>query len=334
MATTFDMVTCSFDSGWSPRRGASLWQRKLRPDRTLSRWHGAVIAVQHGRMAPALDIPPHSYGSLIETTPRVVTGMCGGGSPWEERESAIISCSTTLSPHPGAERVVGEGRGSSAPAWRPLSACRTTSSAGGRSGGRRWVLRCRGHVSVADQHQLEPDLGRRPRRVRRGVRSRGPIHVYGVVMDARWFDESRARQDVRASLGCVNETQDRRIRSSSVGTSTPIRTATRSGWSPAGSPHPFRACRSTTPGRRLDRVTRAPRGRAPTRGRLSRRGRTAVSTTSCRPHCHEVGPYSPAGPDCWAPVRSMASTPRNHSAPRMDSATDCHAGLEEDRVLR
>jgi endonuclease/exonuclease/phosphatase family metal-dependent hydrolase len=43
-------------------------------------------------MAPALDIPPYSYGSLIETTLRVVTwNVWGRYGPWRERETAIIA---------------------------------------------------------------------------------------------------------------------------------------------------------------------------------------------------------------------------------------------------
>lgn len=39
---------------------------------------------------------------------------------------------------------------------------------------------------------------------------RGPIQVYGLVMDAWWFDQSQARQDaVRALLTHINEVQDR-----------------------------------------------------------------------------------------------------------------------------
>jgi endonuclease/exonuclease/phosphatase family metal-dependent hydrolase len=41
---------------------------------------------------------------------------------------------------------------------------------------------------------------------------RGPLQVYGLVMDAWWFDESQARQDaVRGLLANVNDTQDERI---------------------------------------------------------------------------------------------------------------------------
>ncbi|MBV9382576.1 MAG: endonuclease/exonuclease/phosphatase family protein, partial [Streptosporangiaceae bacterium] len=40
---------------------------------------------------------------------------------------------------------------------------------------------------------------------------RGVIQVYGMVMDAWWFDESQARQQaVRELLACINEGQDRR----------------------------------------------------------------------------------------------------------------------------
>jgi endonuclease/exonuclease/phosphatase family metal-dependent hydrolase len=39
---------------------------------------------------------------------------------------------------------------------------------------------------------------------------RGPVQVYGVVMDAWWFDESQARQDaVRGLAAHVSQAQDR-----------------------------------------------------------------------------------------------------------------------------
>jgi hypothetical protein len=55
---------------------------------------------------------------------------------------------------------------------------------------------------------------------------RGPIQVYGLVMDAWWIDESQSRQDaVRELLSYVHQAQDTQARSSSAATSTPIPTA-------------------------------------------------------------------------------------------------------------
>lgn len=40
---------------------------------------------------------------------------------------------------------------------------------------------------------------------------RGVIRVYGLVMDAWWFDQSQARQHaVRELLTCINQAQDKR----------------------------------------------------------------------------------------------------------------------------
>jgi hypothetical protein len=62
-------------------------------------WRGLGARVQHGRMAPALDIPPHSYGSLIATTVRIVTwNVWGLYGPWQEREAAIVA--TLQDAHP------------------------------------------------------------------------------------------------------------------------------------------------------------------------------------------------------------------------------------------
>ena len=154
--------------------GPHLCDEQLRLDRTLSRWHGAMLSVQHGPMAPALDIPPHSYGALIESTLRVVTwnvwGRCG---PWEERESAIFA---TLHDAQPDIVVLSESwaKGEDSQCARlamPLDLPHHTFSGvaaqededalSGVAVMSRWPIR----------KQLGPDLRRRPRRVRRGVRS-------------------------------------------------------------------------------------------------------------------------------------------------------------------
>jgi hypothetical protein len=43
------------------------------------------------------DIPPDSYGPLLETTPRIVTwNVCGRYGPWREREAAIAAALRAL----------------------------------------------------------------------------------------------------------------------------------------------------------------------------------------------------------------------------------------------
>ena len=79
-------------------------------------------------------IPPQSYGSLIETTLRIITwNVWGLYGPWPEREAAIVATLRDASP----DIVVlteswAKGDDSRAPAWPARSACRTTRSAASR----------------------------------------------------------------------------------------------------------------------------------------------------------------------------------------------------------
>ena len=166
-------------------------------------------------MAPALDIPPHSYGSLIATTVRILTwNVWGLYGPWQEREAAIVA--TLQDAHPDIV-VLTESWAKGADSQcvrlaRPLdmphhtfigvAAQEDETALSGVAVMSRWPISSRsgrtfGAVRVAYAEVSGP---------------RGPIRVYGVVMDAWWFDESRARQDaVRNLLAYVHESQDERI---------------------------------------------------------------------------------------------------------------------------
>ncbi len=165
-------------------------------------------------MAPALDIPPDSYGSLIETTLRVVTwNVWGRYGPWPERESAIIATLHDAQPdilvlsESWAKGADSQCARLAAPLGLPhhtfsgVAAQEDADALSGVAVMSRWPIstsssRTLGAVRVQYAEVSGP---------------RGPIHVYGVVMDAWWFDESKARQDaVGLLLGYVNQTQDRR----------------------------------------------------------------------------------------------------------------------------
>ena len=80
------------------------------------------------------DIPPRSYGPLIETTVRVITwNVWGLYGPWQDREAAIAA--TLRNGRPDivvlTESWAKDGDSQCAHLAGP-SACRTTPSAGSR----------------------------------------------------------------------------------------------------------------------------------------------------------------------------------------------------------
>src|SRR2546423_892635 len=61
--------------------------KRLDSDRPGTRWRS-----HRGGHVPADDIPPRSYGRLIETTLRIITwNVWGLYGPWPEREAAFIA---------------------------------------------------------------------------------------------------------------------------------------------------------------------------------------------------------------------------------------------------
>src|SRR5438270_13804787 len=83
---------------------------------------------------PMDDIPPRSYGPLIEMTVRIITwNVWGLYGPWQEREAVIAATLRDARP----DIVVLPNRGpraatASAAAWPSRSAWRTTPSAASR----------------------------------------------------------------------------------------------------------------------------------------------------------------------------------------------------------
>ena len=154
-------------------------------------------------MAQHLDIPPYFYGELIGTTARVVTwNVWGLYGPWREREEAIVATLKEANPD---LLVLAESwaRGEdsqcarlSGPLGLPhhafsgVAAQEDESALSGVAVMSRWPIASSssltfGSLRVQYAHVHGP---------------RGPLQVYGVVMDAWWFDESKARQDAVRGL--------------------------------------------------------------------------------------------------------------------------------------
>lgn len=163
-------------------------------------------------MGGELDIPPRFYGQLVDTTARVLTwNVWGRYGPWEQRESAIAA--TLAAARPDIVVLVE--------AWHA-----GTDGQAARLGGRLGLPH---HVFSGVPAQEDEDalsgvavlsrwpISRAARHAFGGLRvqyarvagPRGPIDVFGVVMDAWWLDESAARQaairDLLVHLGGVQD---------------------------------------------------------------------------------------------------------------------------------
>jgi endonuclease/exonuclease/phosphatase family metal-dependent hydrolase len=159
------------------------------------------------------DIPPRSYGPLIETTLRIITwNVWGRYGPWCKREAAIVATLRDASPD---IIVLTESwaKGDDSQCTRlagPLDLPHHTFSGvaaeeddaalSGVAIMSRWPIRHESSLTFGGARVQFAELSG----------PRGPIQVYGLVMDAWWFDESQARQDaVRELLTHVNKTQDK-----------------------------------------------------------------------------------------------------------------------------
>lgn len=163
-------------------------------------------------MAPDLDIPPQFYGALIETTVRVVTwNVWGLYGPWQERESAVVAALgdaradivvLTESWAKGDDSQgtrIAERLGLPHHVFSGVPAQEDEAALSGVAVLSRWPISASSsHTFGAVRVQYAEVSG-----------PRGPIHVYGVVMDAWWFDQSEARQSaVRDLLAHVGPRQD------------------------------------------------------------------------------------------------------------------------------
>jgi endonuclease/exonuclease/phosphatase family metal-dependent hydrolase len=160
------------------------------------------------------DIPPRSYGPLIETTLRIVTwNVWGLYGPWQEREAAIVATLRDARPDIVVltESWARGGDSQCARLAGPLGLPHHTFSGvaaeedqaalSGVAVISRWPIRRESSLAFGSARVQFAELSG----------PRGPIQVYGLVMDAWWFDESRARQDaVRELLAYVSQAQDKR----------------------------------------------------------------------------------------------------------------------------
>jgi endonuclease/exonuclease/phosphatase family metal-dependent hydrolase len=159
------------------------------------------------------DIPPRSYGPVIETTLRIITwNVWGRYGPWREREAAIVATLRNARPDIVVltESWAKGGDSQRARLAGPLDLPHHTFSGvtaeedqaalSGIAVMSRWPI----------QHESSFTFGSARVQFAELSGPRGAIQVYGLVMDAWWFDESQARQEaVRELLTCVNETQDK-----------------------------------------------------------------------------------------------------------------------------
>jgi endonuclease/exonuclease/phosphatase family metal-dependent hydrolase len=160
------------------------------------------------------DIPPRSYGPLIETTMRIVTwNVWGLYGPWQERETAIAATLQDARPDIVVltESWAKGGDSQCARLAGPLdlphhafsgvAAQEDQAALSGVAVMSRWPVRRESSLAFGAARVQFAELSG----------PRGMIQVYGLVMDAWWFDESQARQDaVRGLLAHVNQAQDTR----------------------------------------------------------------------------------------------------------------------------
>jgi len=172
----------------------------------------SMVRGQYGWMAQHLDLPPHFYGKLIETTARVVTwNVWGLYGPWQEREAAIVATLATARPDllvlaeawakgedSQCARLAGP-LGLPHHAFSGVTAQEDESALSGVAVMSRWPFSSTASLTFGSLRV----------QYARVDGPRGPVQVYGVVMDAWWFDESRARQDaVRGLCAHLHASQD------------------------------------------------------------------------------------------------------------------------------
>jgi endonuclease/exonuclease/phosphatase family metal-dependent hydrolase len=159
------------------------------------------------------DIPPGSYAQVVETTLRIITwNVWGRYGPWPEREAAIIATLRDARPDivvlteswaKGDEsqcaRLAGP-LGLPYHAFSGVTAQEDEAALSGVAVMSRWPIRRESSLTFGGARVQAAELSG----------PRGPIQVYGLVMDAWWFDQSQDRQDaVRDLLTYVNEAQDK-----------------------------------------------------------------------------------------------------------------------------
>ena len=159
------------------------------------------------------DIPPQSYGPVIETTLRIITwNVWGRYGPWPEREAAIVATLRDARPDivvlteswakgedSQCARLAGP-LGLSHHVFSGVPAQEDRDALSGVAVMSRWPIRRESSLFCGAARVQFAELSG----------PRGPIQVYGLVMDAWWFDESQARQHaVRELLAHVGQAQDK-----------------------------------------------------------------------------------------------------------------------------
>jgi endonuclease/exonuclease/phosphatase family metal-dependent hydrolase len=158
------------------------------------------------------DIPPRSYGPLIETTVRIVTwNVWGLSGPWPEREAAIVAALHDACPDivvlteswsKGSDRQCDRLAGPVGlphHAFSGVAAQEDEAALSGVAVLSRWPVRRQSNLTFGGARVQFTEL----------AGPRGLIQVYGLVMDAWWFDQSQPRQHaVRKLLTHVHRAQD------------------------------------------------------------------------------------------------------------------------------
>lgn len=158
------------------------------------------------------DIPPRSYGAVLSTTVRIVTwNVWGLHGPWRERQAAIEATLQVAR----ADVVVlteswSKGRDSQcARLAEPLGlrhhcfsgvpAQEDEAALSGVAVMSRWPIQRKSNYTCGAARVQFAEL----------AGPRGPLQVFGLVMDAWWFDQSEARQQaVHELLTCIDQLQN------------------------------------------------------------------------------------------------------------------------------
>lgn len=166
-------------------------------------------------MPPVPDLPPDFSGALVESTVRVVTwNVWGRYDDWEAREAAVVATLAEVRPdvvvlaESWATATDSQCARLAGPLGLPhhtfsgVPAQEDESALSGVAVLSRWpTTRTASHTFGAARVEEVEIAG-----------PRGALQVYGVVLDAWWFDESEARQRaVRDLLGHVRHAADERV---------------------------------------------------------------------------------------------------------------------------
>jgi endonuclease/exonuclease/phosphatase family metal-dependent hydrolase len=157
-------------------------------------------------------IPPRSYGPLIETTARIVTwNVWGRYGPWRERETAIAATLREARPDivvlteswakgddSQCARLAGP-LGLPHHSFSGVAAQEDEAALSGVAIMSAWPIRREASLSFGGARVQFAELSG----------PRGPVQVFGLVMDAWWFDQSQARQEaVRGMLAHAGRARD------------------------------------------------------------------------------------------------------------------------------